>query len=207
VAFDWLNQRQGKISLRTMADLLRQHPDDYDPAEGEICTNICMHAGPHPDRIWQACGAMIMEAAPEGAMAWATATSGTCVSVFKPVYFGVPMPDAGPLPQESYTAGSLWWKHERLHRRVMAAFHTLGKEIRESFEKMEDGFFAEGRKLIAAPARQKSEFMAECWRRAGEATDRWIADLARRNVTFQHAGFAGLWDRFDRAASMPWMQA
>ena len=206
VAFDWLKQREGRIDLRAMMDLLRQHPEGYDPTEGDLCTNICMHAGPHPNRVWQACGAMVMEAAAEGAMAWVTATSGTCVSVFKPVYFGVPLPDAGPLPGESYTDGSLWWKHEHLHRRAMAAFHTLGAEIRESFERLEDGFFDQGRKLIAAPARQKSEFMAECWRQAAAATDRWIADLERRNYAYPHAGFAGLWDRFDRAAAMPWVQ-
>ena len=44
---------------------------------------------------------MIMEAAAEGAMAWVTATSGTCVSIFKPVYFGVTMPDTGPMPRET----------------------------------------------------------------------------------------------------------
>jgi hypothetical protein len=189
-----------------MADLLRQHHDGYDPAEGEVCTNICMHAGAHPNRFWQACGAMIMEAAPEGTMCWATATSGTCVSIFKPIYFGVPMPDTGPLPRESYTDGSLWWKHELLHRRAMAAFHTLGAEIREDFEKLEDGFFESGRKLVAAPAKEKTEFMVECWRRAAAATDRWIADLERRNFAIEHAGFRSMWDRFNRAAVMPWLQ-
>ena len=203
VAYEWLKAHEGKIGLRTMADLLRQHPAGYDPAEGEVCTNICMHAGPHPNRLWQACGAMIMEAAPEGAMAWVTASSGTCVSIFKPAYFGAAMPETGPEPREIFTDGSLWWKHERLHRRAMAAFHTLGAEIRESFEKIEDEFFADGRTLIAAPAAQKAEFMRDCWRHAGDATDRWIADLERRNFTFQHAGFAAMWDRFNRAAAMP----
>ena len=132
-----------------MADLLRQHHDGYDPAEGEICTNICMHGGPFPTRFWQACGAMISEATPEGAMAWVTATSGTCVSIFKPMYFGIPAPDMGPVPQEIYTEGSLWWKHENLHRRAMGDFHSLGAEIRKSFEALETGWFAEGRKLIA----------------------------------------------------------
>ena len=206
VAYDWMKAREGKIDLRTMADLLRQHPEGYDPAEGEVCTNICMHAGPHPNRFWQACGAMMMEAAPHGAMAWVTATSGTCVSVFKPVYFGAAMPETGPLPREIHTDDALWWKHEHLHRRAMAAFHTLGAEIRASFERLEDEFFAEGRKLIAAPPAQKAEFMRDCWRRADDATDQWVADLERRNFTFQHPSFAAMWDRFNRAAAMPWMQ-
>ena len=123
-------------------------------------------------------------------MAWVTATSGTCVSIFKPMYFGIPAPDMGPVPQETYTDGSLWWKHENLHRRAMGDFHSLSAEIRQSFESLENGWFAEGRKLIAAPARQKREFTAECWRKAGEATDRWIADLERRNVSFAHAASA-----------------
>ena len=64
VAYDWLKAHDGRIDLRVMANLLRQHPQEYNPAEGDICTNICMHAGPHPNRFWQACGAMIMESAP-----------------------------------------------------------------------------------------------------------------------------------------------
>jgi hypothetical protein len=88
----------------------------------------------------------------------------------------------------------------------MAAFHTLAAEIREDFEKIEDGFFEAGRALIAAPAKEKTEFMAECWQRAGAATERWIADLERRNFTIQHAGFRSMWDRFNRAAVMPWVQ-
>lgn len=203
VAQSWLDERRGRIDLRSMADLLRQHGEGYDPAEGEICTNICMHAGPYPSRFWQACGAMIMESAPQGSMAWATATSGTCLSIFKPIYFGVPMPDTGPLPRETYTEGALWWRHELLHRRAMAEFHTLGPEIREDFERLEDAFFAQGASLIGGSAGEKIEFMEECWRLAADATERWIAALERRNVGFRHDRFGAMWNRFDRAGAMP----
>ncbi len=203
VAYDWLKAREGRIDHRVMADLLRQHHDGYDPAEGEVCTNICMHAGPHPNRFWQACGAMIMESTPGGAMAWATATSGTCVSIFKPIFFGVRMPDIGGTPQESFTEGSLWWKHEFLHRRAMAAFQSLAKEVREDFEAIEKAWFAQGRSLIGAPDQEKAGFMEACWRQAGQATDRWIADLERRNFSFQHAGFRDMWRKFNAAAAMP----
>ena len=201
----WLEAHRGRIDLRCMADLLRQHGEGYDPAEGEVCTNICMHVGPYPSRYWQACGAMIMDAGPNGSMAWVTATSGTCVSIFKPVYFGATMPDTGPMPRESFTDGTLWWRHELLHRRAMADFHSLGREIRAEFERLEDGFFAEGRNLLAGSAREKSEFMEECWRRAAEATDRWISRLERRNSSYRHQGYAAMWDRFDRAAAMPFI--
>ena len=203
VAFDWLKSREGTIDIRTMTDLLRQHPEGFDPVRGEVCTNICMHAGPYPNRLWQACGAMIMESSEKGAMAWVTATSGTCVSVFKPLYFGVAMPDTGPIPTESFSDGSLWWKHEKLHRRAMANFHVVGPEIRECFEKLEERWFATGSSLVAASAAEKTEFMSECWREAKEATDRWIANLERRNFTIQHEGFANMWNDFNAASSMP----
>jgi len=186
-----------------MADLLRQHPDDFDPVKGEVCTNICMHAGPYPNRLWQACGAMITESSEKGAMAWVTATSGTCVSVFKPLYFGVTIPETGPTPTEGFTEGSMWWKHEKLHRRAMADFHVVGPEIRKCFEELEERWFSTGSSLIAATIAEKAEFVAECWREAEESTDRWIANLDRRNFTIQHQGFANMWNRFNAASSMP----
>lgn len=202
VAYDWLKVREGTIDLGTMAALLRQHPEGYDPAIGDVCTNICMHAGPHPNRFWQACGAMIMESTEQGAMAWVTATSGTCLSVFKPVYFGVPMPDTGPIPTETVTEGSLWWKHEALHRRAMASFGTVGPEIRESFETLEVQWFPQGIALVTASPAEKTEFMATCWREAEIVTDRWIADISRRNFTFADESFAGMWQKFNTAASI-----
>jgi len=87
----------------------------------------------------------------------------------------------------------------------MADFHTLGREIRAEFERLEDGFFAEGRSLLAGSAREKNEFMGECWRRAAEATDHWISLLERRNSGYRHQGYAAMWDRFDHAAVMPFI--
>jgi hypothetical protein len=146
---------------------------------------------------------MIMESSEAGAMAWVTATSGTCLSVFKPVYFGVALPHMGPVPGESFTEGSLWWKHEKLHRRAMADFRRLGPEIRASFEELESGWFAAGMALVAAPAAEKAEFMADCWRAAERLTDRWIGQLERRNATFAHDALGGMWRRFNAAAAMP----
>jgi hypothetical protein len=45
--------------------------------------------------------------------------------------------------------------------------------------------------------------MTRCWQQAEQATDRWIADLERRNHTFRHEGFRDMWRQFNAAASMP----
>ena len=85
----------------------------------------------------------------------------------------------------------------------MADFHSAAKEIREDFEQIEDAWFAEGRSLAAAPEKEKRQFMTRCWQQAEQATDRWIADLERRNHTFRHEGFRDMWRQFNAAASMP----
>ena len=76
-------------------------------------------------------------------MVWATGTSGRTVSVFKPVFFGVPMPDLGPMPRESDTPGAYWWRHERLHRRVMADYAAIIGDLRPEIETLEASFFDE----------------------------------------------------------------
>src|SRR5262249_19815596 len=139
---DFLAQRVGKITVRTMADLLRYTgEEDYEPMKGEYPTRICMHAAPYDNRLWQATGALIADTQGDDVMAWITATSGTDVSIFKPAFFGVDLPDLGPTPRESYTPGAYWWRHEFLHRRAMADYRTLMPQIRGEFEEMEDGFF------------------------------------------------------------------
>ena len=109
----------------------------------------------------------------------------------------------GTLPCESFTEDSLWWKHEKLHRRAMANFQSVGPEIRESFEKLEDAWFVQGISLVNARPSEKFEFMDDCWKEAERSTERWIADLERKNISFQHDGFRNMWQQFNAAASMP----
>ncbi len=49
---------------------------------------------------------------------FATGTAAPCTSLFKPVDVSTPL-DLGPSPTDRYDPASLWWRHERLHRRVL----------------------------------------------------------------------------------------
>ena len=204
MSYDYLGARRGKITVRTMADLLRFTGEgDYVPYADEFPTRVCMHAAPYENRFWQATGALISDTRHDDIMAWVTATSGTDVSIFKPVFFGVDLPDLGPVPRESYSADAYWWRHELLHRRAMADHKTLMPQIRAEFEALEDSFFQDSESVRKATKSQKQEFITECWRRADEARDRWIQKLEKRNYFIEHSSYREMWDRFNRAASMP----
>jgi len=201
---DFLAKHADKIGVRTMADLLRYTDEaDYEPMKGERPTRICMHAAPYEYRFWQATGALIADTRGADVMAWLTATSGTDVSIFKPAFFGVDLPDFGPMPRESYTPGAYWWRHEFLHRRAMADYKGLMPQIRADFEALEDRFFAESESVRKDCLRSKAEFVAACWRRAEEAETQWIKRLEARNHFIENPAYRAMWDQFNRAASLP----
>ena len=200
-AQELLEARKGSITVQDMADILRdvgEDPDGYNIPDDELPSRICMHAAPFEARFWHATGAMITDSSDEGVIVWMTGTSATDLSVFKPLFFDADMPDTGPLPRGTYTEGSLWWKHEHLHRRAVADYHALKPGIRADFDELEREFFAEAPALKTADSRTKSEFVHECWRRAEEVTDRWIADLERRNYFVEHDAYRDMWERFNR---------
>jgi hypothetical protein len=132
-----------------------------------------------------------------------TATSATDLSCFKPLFFDAQMPEIGPPPGGTYTLDPLWWKHERLHRRAVADYAALKPDIRGEFDALEDEFFAEAPSLRASSSAVKSEFVADCWRRAEAVTDRWIERLERTNYFIPHGDYRAMWDRFNREGSFP----
>ena len=77
----------------------------------------CMHAGGAVASS-QTAGSWVAELTSTGARHWVTATAAPCLSLWKPVAVDAPL-DLGPPPRDRADATSLWWKHERLHRRIV----------------------------------------------------------------------------------------
>lgn len=196
--------RHGQITMHDMAAVLRDvgDPDAYDVTQDERSVRICMHAGPTPSRFWHATGAMITEARPDSVVVWMTGTSATDLSLFKPLFFGMPLPDVGLLPGGVDTENTLWWRHERLHRRAMAHYKTVKPEIRAEFDALERQFHAESVAVRTGSTRLKSEYVAWCWQAASLATERWIEKLEAKTYAFGHDGYAAMWQRFNAEASL-----
>lgn len=102
--------------------LLRDHGEGqafpaYSPLTGGMHA-ICMHAGGLVASS-QTTASWVAELSPRRVAHWVTGTAAPCTALFKPVRVGEPL-DLGPAPTDRADARSLWWRHERLHRRVMA---------------------------------------------------------------------------------------
>jgi secernin len=196
--------RRGRITMHDMAAVLRDVGDEatYDVTGDERSIRVCMHAGPTPSRFWHATGAMITETRTDSVVVWMTGTSATDLSIFKPLFFGIPLPDVGLQPTGIDTGGTLWWRHERLHRRAMAHYREVKPAIRAEFDALERQFHAESVSARTGSPRLKAEFVGWCWHAASLATERWIEKLAARSYGFTHAGYAAMWQRFNAEASL-----
>jgi dipeptidase len=86
----------------------------------------CAHAGGALAST-QTVASWVAELSPAGDRHWVTATAAPCLSLFKPVGVEEPL-DLGPPPTDRADEHSLWWRHERLHRRAIGD-HALAAAI------------------------------------------------------------------------------
>jgi len=82
----------------------------------------CMHAGGVATGS-QTTGSWVAELSSDTTRHWVTGTAAPCTSLFKPVRVDQPL-DLGPAPADTFDAATLWWQHERLHRR--SVMHPIG---------------------------------------------------------------------------------
>lgn len=97
---------------------------------------------------------------------WVTATAAPCVSLFKPVRVDIPVQHAAPI--DGPADGSLWWQHERLHRRIMRAPEALAGDCLAERDALEAAWLGD------APAPDA------CFQAHWAWLDRWNAWLDTR---------------------------
>jgi hypothetical protein len=147
----------------------------------------CLHAGGLLAAS-QTTASWVADLRPGGVTHWVTATAAPCVSLFKPVRVDAPV-DLGPVPDDHDDGKSLWWRHERLHRRVMRDPVALGGALRSEAEAIEAAW-------IARPPSGASAF-AEGDRRLAEWTRRVeVADAPDLRPAYVRR----YWRRRDRRA-------
>jgi secernin len=106
---------------RSLMAVLRDHGGAvprWSPVNGTLHAP-CVHAGG-----WlassQTTSSMVSDLRGDP-LHWVTATSAPCTSIFKPARISEPV-DLGPAPTNHFDPATLWWRHELLHRAVLADF-------------------------------------------------------------------------------------
>jgi secernin len=89
----------------------------------------CVHAGGLAAGS-ESVASWVADLSAGGSTHWVTATSAPCTGLFKPVTVDHPV-DLGPQPTGTFAPETLWWSHERLHRRVLKDPHLYGSFVPE----------------------------------------------------------------------------
>lgn len=148
-------------SVLDLMNLLRTHADfEIDPTYSIVngaMNGPCMHAGGLVAAS-QSTASWVSELRPTGASHWATATSAPCTSLFKPVAVDEPL-DLGPAPTDMFDHDALWWRHERLHRRVLRDPHAVLPAYTVARDHVESAWAAQ-RPGSAAAFRSADDFLS-----------------------------------------------
>ena len=147
--------------LAAMMAILRDHGDgrtgpSYSGLFGGISA-ACVHPGGLAVNS-QTTASWVAELRPDGVQHWVTGTAAPCTGLFKPVRVTQPL-ELGPPPTDRADEHSLWWRHERLHRRVLRNPSQLSPLFAEERDEVERSWlasppgpaeaFAEGDRLLA----------------------------------------------------------
>jgi len=195
ITYQALENNKGSITVKSTFELMRHHGDGFNPAKMPAHQNICVHVGPQKNRWWQADGVMVTEAEDESIIVWVTGTSGTCVSIFKPVFLGLDLPDMGPEPNDIFNPQALWWKHELLHRRAMRDFDRFMPEIRNDFDLIEAELLENASGVKRGSLKEKKELMEYSFRVSLAATEKWIKVLSLSKISdIEDQAYGNMWD-------------
>ena len=175
-----LEARRGSITAQSMMSLLRDHgpdrPPDWAPDHDASGRTLCMHTGGSTAQRGQSTGSMVSHLSASRPTHWLTGTSAPCTGVFKPVWLDAGLPDLGPRPTNRYSAGSLWWRHELLHRSVLLDYaHRVGASAadRDALEAR----FAEAAGSAGVSPAERLALTERCFAEAEEARRGWLERL------------------------------
>ncbi|MEZ5179268.1 MAG: hypothetical protein R2746_13595 [Acidimicrobiales bacterium] len=119
---------------------------------------------------------------------WATATSGPCTSIFKPVAVDRPV-ELGPAPTNRHDAATTWWRHEDLHRVALRDLLASLPRFSAERDRTERAWLAD------PPA------SADAFARSAELEQRWTLDLRAAHLPDRRPGWVRRqWREFDEEA-------
>ncbi len=202
-----LREKEGRITLEEVIAVLRHHrdaPGGWRPDRGLTGADVCMHAAFGPVRISQTTASLVSFLHPTSPLHFATATAAPCISIFKPLWMDVPLPDMGEEPQGRYNPNTLFWKHEYLHRLVLSDYPTRVEKFRQERDDLERRFITQAFQALQAPADLRQRLEVDSFAQAQAALQRWIEDVEHTSINKPvNRLYAAAWNAYNRQAGVP----
>jgi len=125
-----------------------------------------------------------------------TGTSAPDLSVFKPVHFGLPLEDdLQETDLSHFNEGSLWWRHEQLHRAMLLA-HPLESDFFKERDELERNMVLD---LATHKGRQLAHIRSQLQKDLLGWEEVWRAKVAAGRKSRPSIGpFARYWKRQNR---------
>lgn len=205
-----LAPKVGRLDVADLMALLRDHgaeaegDPDWSPRK-TVARTICMHAAEGLRRS-QTVGSLVSDLTGPLPVHWVTGTAAPCLSLFKPLVMGLPLPEHGPPPTDRFDPRSLWWTHERLHRTALRAFPTALALIADEGDAVEAAFRDRMAEASAGDGQAVATAVAACWAEARAVEVRWmqlVTDLPKAGPSAIGRRGAVSWARLNTVASFP----
>jgi dipeptidase len=202
---DILKKDTGRITLKSIIETLRHHTNGNTPGNSYTDIDICMHSGFGFIRNDQSTASLIAYLDENIPIIFATGTSAPCTSIFKPLWVDTPLPSPELAPGPTYTAESLYWSHELLHRAVLQNYPERLATYSADRDALEEKFIKEALALADAPRKERAEFSAKCFRQAALAEVDWLKRVRKIPVSKPPSRFLDdiAWKNLNKEAKMP----
>jgi dipeptidase len=204
-----LRSRNAPLNASDMMTAVRDHGAGNGPGSGwrpdrGFDKSICMHASA-PARRGQTTGSMVSVLCAGRTVHWLTGSAAPCTGLFKPVLMEHGLPDRRPKANDRYNPRARWWRHERLHRAILADFPARLAAIAAERDALEATFVARIDEVLSDDGRgaaaRRAKAVAACWDEADAAEDRWLREVSALPVREPaDVGYRRGWRRLNRLA-------
>lgn len=203
----------GRLDAAGAMAILRSHGDHdakgFHPARSDMAS-LCLHATGLTTPS-QTTGSMVAELrADRPDTFWFTGTASPCLSTFKPFFIPGRTVLEDDFPQPGGRADdSLWWRHERVHRRALKNYPEVSALFRDERDLLERDFLAEEARLLAAGGpdlnRALENFSRASFEQYNAKLAAWLERVesgARKTTPFAPL-YRSYWRRQNAACGLP----
>lgn len=198
-----LSHLQKPLSVGAAMIALQDHNDDqYSPSRHLFMHKVCAHAAyPITRHAVQSTGSMVAHLS-QDPVVWVTGTSAPCTSLYKPIWPLDPYsPDSADKGEGTYSATSLWWQHERLHRAILEDYIPRLNRIKAERDQWQETCIREARSL---PSHQRRFFTQQTFTTATEQESEWLDKIRQTPPQNKPNRFyRSYWKKQNEKANLP----